>query len=143
MPSMFGGDSTSEDYAPHMYINGEFVGNNLVEFRIGNIEYRIGVVEKSGQPKVVCEKGRWGSASKVMLVKDFTVKEKVKLLEFLCSDESENVDPEDQEVIRKAFHLPKKVLTKALSKKKEVRQRLDNFIKTVSGGREEVRSRKR
>lgn len=42
MPSMFGGDSTSKDYAPHMYVGDHFIHNTGKNITVAGVHYYAG-----------------------------------------------------------------------------------------------------
>lgn len=46
MPSMFGGDQCSKDYAPHMWIGDHFVGGTRKYKKVGGVKYHFGMTEK-------------------------------------------------------------------------------------------------
>lgn len=54
MPSIDGGDSTSKDYAPHMWIGDHFIHNSGQTVQIGDWWYRAG---KLSDESIVAE--RW------------------------------------------------------------------------------------
>ncbi len=68
MPGLNGMDQTGEEYAPHWYINHQYVGDTVKTVVIGRWEYRIGRIENE---QVVCERSLvtelGGSAKRVKL----------------------------------------------------------------------------
>ncbi len=142
MPTPWGTDNSDEDYAPHMYIQHQFIGE-AAEVEIDGIEYRVGVSEDSGKPKVICETvDKETYEATALAVKDFPEKARVKLLEYLASEDSINMDPESQEHIRRAFGFPKEALAESLRQKQRGSEELDAFIQSASGGREDVNTAK-
>jgi len=138
MPTPWDTDNTDEGYAPHMYIQNQFVGNNPAAITVAGIEYRVGVVGGS-QHQVICESINQKTFEKTpLVVKNFSPEIRTKLLEYLGSDSSINVSPEDQEYIREAFGFPKELLEESLRGKVEKQKRLNKFIITASDGRESV-----
>ena len=141
MPTPWGTDNTDEDYAPHMYIQHKFIGRHAAEVEIGGMEYRIGVTEDSGKSEVVCEVGKADTNEEKTSITVQNIPEEAKneLLRYLMSEDSDdNVDPEDQEHIRRAFGFPWRQLKTSLERKRKSRDDLNDFIVSASGGREDV-----
>lgn len=57
MPSMFGGDNTARDYAPHMWLGNHFIHNSEKSIKIGEWWYRAG---RLSDETIVAERWKGG-----------------------------------------------------------------------------------
>ena len=79
MPSQFGGDQCSKDYAPHMWVGDHFVGGTSKYIEIGGWEYHAG---HTADETLVVERcritGRLTTIQKWRMVSDKQIPDEVR-----------------------------------------------------------------